>query len=91
MSPGRGNYLPETVRRLPVDIRGGIDTEAVRSVLRESPVDPQRHDEVADVIRTVVDLARRFEARSFEINPLVVTAEEKVVAAGRPRPRPAQG
>ncbi|MHC4126771.1 MAG: ATP-grasp domain-containing protein [Planctomycetota bacterium] len=71
----------ETVRQLPVDMRTGIDAESLRSALRASPVAPQHHDDIAAAVRAVTDLARRLEARSLEINPLVVTADGSVVAA----------
>jgi succinyl-CoA synthetase beta subunit len=71
----------EAVQRLPVDMSTGIDGQMLRTALHASPVAPQRHDEVVAVAEKVVDLARRIEARSLEINPLVVTADGKVVAA----------
>jgi succinyl-CoA synthetase beta subunit len=71
----------ETVQRLPVDVRLGIDAGRVRSALGASPVAPQHHDDIVAAITTVADLARRLEARSLEINPLVITANGRVVAA----------
>ncbi|MHC4768173.1 MAG: ATP-grasp domain-containing protein [Planctomycetota bacterium] len=71
----------EAVQRLPVDMSTGIDGQMLRTALHASPVAPQRHDEVVAVAEKVVNLARRIEARSLEINPLVITADGKVVAA----------
>jgi succinyl-CoA synthetase beta subunit len=71
----------EAVRRLPVDLRRGVDDADLRAALRASPIAPARHDDIAAVVAAVTDLARRVEARSLEINPLVVTNDDKVVAA----------
>jgi succinyl-CoA synthetase beta subunit len=70
----------ETVRRLPVGVRSGLAADDVRAALRDSTVARQHHDDVAAVVCSVADLARRIEARSLEINPLAVTADGRVVA-----------
>jgi len=70
-----------SVNRLPVDCANGIETDAILDALRGSPIDDRHHDKLAAAIRAIVEVAGRYEARSLEVNPLVVTAEGEVVAA----------
>ncbi len=70
----------DSVHRLPIDVRIGVEASAIRDVLRESPIDAGLHDDLVEAIQTIVDLARETEARSLEVNPLVTTKEDRVVA-----------
>ncbi|MHC4947053.1 MAG: ATP-grasp domain-containing protein [Planctomycetota bacterium] len=70
-----------SVRRLPVDLATGVDADAVRAVLADSPVEPALHDATVDAIRGIVEVARAHEARSLEVNPLVTTGDGRVCAA----------
>ena len=69
------------VARLPVDVEAGVDRDAVRRVLDASPLDRDLHQGITEAIEIVVKTARRYEARSLEVNPLVITADRQVVAA----------
>ena len=73
------------VARLPVDVEAGVDREVdrekVRRVLDASPIDRDLHEGIIEAIEIVVKTARRYEARSLEVNPLVTTADRRVVAA----------
>ena len=71
----------EHVVRLPVSPSRGLDAGAVEGVLERSGIDAASHAALADAIGRMVDLAREIEARSVEINPLVVTADGRVMAA----------
>ncbi len=70
-----------SVHRLPVDCATGVEQRAILDTLRGSPIERVHHDKLAAAIRAIVDLAGRCEARSLEVNPLVVTAEGEVLAA----------
>lgn len=70
-----------SVARLPVDVNKGVDPERVREVLQASPIDPKLHDKLVENILNLVKLAKQYEARSLEINPLVTTADGRIVAA----------
>jgi len=70
-----------SVHRLPVDCANGIEDGALRDVLQGSPIDSRHHHKLVTAIRAIVDLAGRCEARSLEVNPLVVTTEDEVLAA----------
>ena len=69
-----------SVHRLPVDVHTGVRDDALADVLRTSPIEPCHHGMVIESIRAIVTLAAGCEARSLEVNPLVVTAQGDVVA-----------
>ncbi len=70
-----------TVHTLPVDVRKGVSSDDVASVLAESSIDAAQRPAVVDAIARVAEIARQCEARSVEINPLTTTADGRVVAA----------
>jgi succinyl-CoA synthetase beta subunit len=70
----------EAVQRLAVDVNTGVADADLRAVLKGSAVAPERHDGVVAAVRSVADLAGKIEARSLEINPLVVTGDGRIVA-----------
>jgi succinyl-CoA synthetase beta subunit len=69
------------VHRLPCDVKDGPDAAAIRAALSSSDLDANIRDRLAQAVRGVFDLARSVEARSVEINPLVITKDSRVVAA----------
>lgn len=72
---------PDSVHRLPCPLPHGPDDTAVRSFLAQSGINGALADRAAAAIQAVFILARRHEARSVEINPLVTTADGRVLAA----------
>ena len=71
----------DEVHRLPVHVESGIDGEALASALAGSTIDPAHHPALTEAITTIVRTAGEIEARSLEVNPLVVTADGRVMAA----------
>ncbi len=71
----------ESVSRIPCDITTGPDAKALSDAVARMPLDAQARDAVARAAQQVFDAARRHEARSVEVNPLVVTKDGRVVAA----------
>lgn len=69
------------VKRLQINVTDGPDLARVQQLLAESTVEPALHDEVLSAVRTLWDTAKRIEARSVEINPLVTTRDGRLVAA----------
>jgi succinyl-CoA synthetase beta subunit len=69
------------VARLPVSIDEGIVLDDVRAVLAESAIPARHHEAIVTAITQIVDTARAVEARSLEVNPLVVLEDGRVVAA----------
>lgn len=75
-----GAREPGLVRRLPVDIRAGLAESDVRGLLDESGLPPAVADQVVAVLLAMYRLYRDVDAELVEINPLVVTAADRVVA-----------
>jgi len=71
----------EEVARLPVDPETGVEPAELESALAGAPVQSPQREPVARAIDAAVGLARRVEARSLEINPLVTTTDGRVIAA----------
>lgn len=75
-----GAREPGLVRRLPVDIRAGLAEPDVRGLLDGSGLPPAVADQVVAVLLAMYRLYRDVDAELVEINPLVVTAADRVVA-----------
>ncbi|MBX7103583.1 MAG: acetate--CoA ligase family protein [Gemmataceae bacterium] len=69
---GRGS----TVRRVPCPIHTGPADDAIRAALG-----PDSNPSLVEAIQAIFQAAKSVEARSLEVNPLVVTADGRVVAA----------
>ena len=71
----------DTVARIPINPLYGADKDSITHVVEQSRVFPEMTEEVVTVICNLVDLARKFEARGLEINPLVITEDLRTIAA----------
>ncbi|MCH8270413.1 MAG: acetate--CoA ligase family protein, partial [Planctomycetes bacterium] len=69
------------VRRLSCDVAEGPGRGELAEAVAAAGVDAAQHDMLIDAVRSVFDLAKRCDARSIEINPLVITGDGRVVAA----------
>jgi succinyl-CoA synthetase beta subunit len=71
------------VRRFECDVKSGPKEAEVRAFLAGSALPREVHEPLVAAVRSVFGAARANEARSLEINPLVVTADAhpRVVAA----------
>lgn len=69
------------VHRLPCDLERGPDPDTLRRLIREADLPPATHAAVERAVTTVFEVARAIEARSVEINPLVITTDNRVIAA----------
>lgn len=67
---------PNAMRRLPVDIREGLSSAEAATVIEGLDL-PHA---VADVLVRLYDVYRANDAELLEINPLVLTSEDEVVA-----------
>ncbi|MEL7471018.1 MAG: ATP-grasp domain-containing protein [Pseudomonadota bacterium] len=70
---------PNAMRRMPVDIREGLDLGKAASLLTGLDLDGQ-HDAVAEVLLRLYDVYRANDAELLEINPLVLTSDGRVIA-----------
>jgi succinyl-CoA synthetase beta subunit len=71
---------PDKVARLTVDITEGLQDYQARDLIRRVGVHGSLLRDLGAVVEGLYEVARTYEARSAEINPLVVTSEGKVVA-----------
>ncbi len=71
----------ESVARIPICVSEGIDRSVVLGVLTASDIPRASHDALSDAIDVMVRTARDIEARSLEVNPLVVLADGTACAA----------
>ena len=70
-----------SVARLPIDLKAGVRAADIGRMLAASRIDRSMHEQIAQTIHILVSLAKQYEARSLEINPLLTTKDGRVVAA----------
>jgi succinyl-CoA synthetase beta subunit len=81
---GGGTGIEERVastRRIPCDVNQGPVDSAVNEAVTSSGLSPKQATQLAESIRKLFAAARDVEARSLEINPLVLTKGGDFVAA----------
>ena len=71
---------PKNVAKTPVDIRVGLRGFEARDTVRRAGVTGQLQSELAAALVGLYKVARHWECRSLEINPLVQTTDGKLVA-----------
>jgi len=72
---------PEAVAKVTVDLTTGLLSFQARDLARAAGLDRRYLNKVADALVKLYQTARHYEARSAEINPLVITEDGRVVAA----------
>jgi succinyl-CoA synthetase beta subunit len=83
LASGGGTGIEERaggVTRVPCGVADGPDMRAVEAFVASSGVPAASRAAVAQAIRRVFETARRWDARSLEINPLAVLGDGRVVA-----------
>ncbi|MHC5001957.1 MAG: ATP-grasp domain-containing protein [Planctomycetota bacterium] len=70
-----------TVARLPMHVENGLEADAIRHAVSAAPIDAAHHEPIVAAVSRLFEIARDCEARSLEVNPLVVTADGQVLAA----------
>ena len=81
---GGGSGIEEraaSTRRIPCDVNRGPLDSAVKEAVASSGLLPKQATQLAESIRKLFHAARSVEARSLEINPLVLTKSDEFVAA----------
>jgi len=71
----------DSVARLPVSVSHGVCTDTLRTVLGDAGIADSLHSSLVDAIEAIVETAKSIEARSLEVNPLVVLSDGSVMAA----------
>lgn len=72
---------PDKVARLEVDIVDGLQDYEARDMVRSVGIHGKLLRNLGGMIKSLYDVARAYEARSAEINPLVLTRDGKLYAA----------
>jgi succinyl-CoA synthetase beta subunit len=71
---------PKNVSRTPIDVRFGLREYEARDAVRRTGVSGTLQSELAKALVTLWKVARQWEARSAEINPLVLKTDGKLLA-----------
>src|ERR1700730_3230415 len=81
---GGGTGIEEraaSTRKIPCDVKTGPIDAALKEAVRSCNFQPNQAEELAEAIRKLFAAAQSVEARSLEINPLVLTKGGEFVAA----------
>jgi succinyl-CoA synthetase beta subunit len=81
---GGGSGIEEraaSTRRIPCDVKAGPVSLAIGEAVNSCGLSPAHTAQLAESIRNLFAAARSVEARSLEINPLVLTKDGEFVAA----------
>ena len=70
---------PTQVYRMPIDISTGPDTNNILNFLQQSNLGDEKAD-IANISLKLYSLYRRYDAELLEINPLVLTKSNKIIA-----------
>ena len=74
-------HHPEKIARLPIDVATGLREFEARNLVRKAGLSGPAMMQVADLLTKMYQVARKNDARSAEINPLVLTEDGNVYAA----------
>ncbi|MFQ5576114.1 MAG: ATP-grasp domain-containing protein [Anaerolineae bacterium] len=72
---------PGAVARHTVDIRAGLTDYQARNLVRQTGIHGQLQLQLGNALTKLYTVARRFDARAAEINPIGLTGDGKLVAA----------
>jgi len=72
---------PEKIARLPIDVGAGLEEYEARSLVRATGLAGTALTQVSDLLARLYKVARAVDARSAEINPLVLTDDGRLYAA----------
>ena len=73
--------FPDKVVKFPVDVAAGLRGYQAKDILRKLEVSGDLQTALSDLLVRFFQVCKKNEARSAEINPLVLTREGKLVAA----------
>ena len=83
-APGGGTGIEEraaSTRKIPCDVQAGPSDAALKEAVASCGLSKDKAEQLAESIRKLFVAARSVEARSLEINPLVLTKGGEFVAA----------
>lgn len=71
---------PKNVAQTPIDVRYGLQLYQARDTVRKTGVSGKLQGELAKALMKLYSVARKWEARSAEINPLVLMSDGALIA-----------
>ncbi|NIM92612.1 MAG: succinyl-CoA synthetase subunit beta [Anaerolineales bacterium] len=72
---------PDSVSKLVIDIREGLVDFQARDLVRSTGIQGKLQLRIGTILTRLFHCALQYDARSVEINPLVLTKDDKLVAA----------
>jgi len=72
---------PDAVVRIPVDIRRGLPDHQARDLVRQVGIHGKLQLDLGTILTKLYQVARRYDTRAAEINPIVLTVDGKTIAA----------
>ena len=72
---------PEAVARQTIDIRTGLADYEARNLVRRAGISGKLQLKLGALLQKLYKVAREYDARAAEINPIVLTADGKLMAA----------
>jgi succinyl-CoA synthetase beta subunit len=72
---------PDAVQKYVIDIRKGLQDFDARNILRRCGIHGKQQLSIGMILVNLYQCARQLDARSVEINPLILSTEGKLVAA----------
>ncbi len=72
---------PEAVARHTVDIRTGLSDYEARNLVRRTGIHGKLQLQLGNLLTKLYAVAREYDARAAEINPIVLTSDGKLMAA----------
>ena len=72
---------PDKISRMSIDVIEGLKDYQARELVKRTGLTGKLQLRIAGILVKLFNLARKYEMRSAEINPLVLTDEDKLIAA----------
>ena len=73
--------FPDKISRMSIDVIEGLKDYQARELVKRTGLTGKLQLRIAGILVKLFNLARKYEMRSAEINPLVLTDEDKLIAA----------
>lgn len=72
---------PEKIYRIPIDVLTGLREYHMRNYLRKAGLSGKLLVQISDTLTKLYEVCRKYDARSIEMNPLVLTEDNLIYAA----------
>ncbi|MFA9404316.1 MAG: ATP-grasp domain-containing protein [Anaerolineales bacterium] len=72
---------PDAVARLEIDIQEGLPEHKARDLVRRTGIHGKLQMQLGSLLARLYRVAKKYDARAAEINPIVLTEDGKIIAA----------